>query len=68
MADTYITCNVSPCQIVTTLDVPILNIDESGGALIASAILAVWALAWGFRTIIRALNIDSNSTSTESEL
>lgn len=63
MTDTYITCTVSPCQIITTLDVPVLNIDENGGALIASAILAVWAVAWGARCLIRALNIDGDSTS-----
>jgi hypothetical protein len=66
MADTYITCTVSPCQIVTTLDVPVLNLDESGGALIASAILAVWAMGYGIRAVIRALNSDGVSTS-ESE-
>lgn len=66
MADTYITCTVSPCQIVTTLDVPLLNLDASAGALIAAAIVAVWALGWGIRACIRALNIDGLSTS-ESE-
>ena len=66
MADTYITCTVSPCQIVTTLDVPVLNIDEEGGALIAGAILAVWALGFGIRALIRVLHSDGVSTS-ESE-
>jgi len=68
MADTYITCTVSPCQIITTLDVPVLNLDESGGALIAGAILAVWAIGWGARTLIRALNIDSDSSTSERDL
>jgi len=66
MADTYITCTVSPCQIVTTLDVPLLNLDAEGGALIAGAILAVWAMGYGIRSVIRALNSDGVSTS-ESE-
>lgn len=66
MADTYVTCTVSPCQIITTLDVPVLNLDESGGALIAGAILAVWAMGYGIRAVIRALNSDGVST-TESE-
>jgi len=66
MADTYVTCTVSPCQIITTLDVPVLNLDETGGALIAGAILAVWAMGYGIRSVIRALNSDGVSTS-ESE-
>ena len=68
MADTYITCTVSPCQIVTTLDVPVLNLDEPGALLIAGAILAVWATAWGVRALIRALSIDGNSSTSETDI
>lgn len=67
MADTYITCTVSPCQIVTTLDVPVLNLDTEGGALIAGAILAVWAVGFGVRALIKVLNIDGVSSNSESE-
>lgn len=67
MADTYITCSVSPCQIVTTLDVPILNLDELAGAQIAGAILAVWAVGFCFRALIRVLNIDGKTSNFESE-
>lgn len=67
MADTYITCTVSPCQIVTTLDVPVLNLEESGALLIAGAILAVWAVGYGFRALIRAFSIDGNSSNLEQE-
>lgn len=68
MADTYITCTVSPCQIVTTLDVPVLNLDETGALLIAGAILAVWATGWGVRALIRALSIDGNSSTSETDI
>lgn len=44
----------------------IFDLDPSGASLIAGAILAVWALGFGIRTVIRALSIDGKSTS-ESE-
>jgi len=66
MADVYVTCTVSPCQIIQTLDVPILNLDLESGGLIAGAILAVWAVGFGFRALIHALSIDGVSQS-ESE-
>lgn len=65
MSDTYVTCTVSPC--VHQVDIPILNLDTQAGAEIAGAVLAVWAAAWAFRTLIRLLNSDSVST-TESDL
>lgn len=68
MPDTYITCTVSPCQIVTTLDVPVLNLDVAGAVQIAGAVLAVWATGWGIRALIRALSIDGNSTHSETEI
>jgi len=37
------------------------------GALIAGAVLAVWAVGYGFRALIRTLNIDSNSSTSETE-
>jgi len=39
-----------------------------GGALIAGAVLAVWAVGYGFRALIRALNIDSKTSTSESEI
>jgi hypothetical protein len=63
---TSVTCSVSPCQVV--IDLPILNLDTDAGALIAGAVLAIWALGFGFRALIRALNIDSNTSTSESEI
>lgn len=52
--------------VVHELSLPPLQLDAAGGAQIASAVLAVWALGWGIRMLIRALNIDGKSTSDES--
>lgn len=65
-SDVYVTCSVSPCQIVHSIDLPPFQLSTGEGALIAGAVLAIWAVGFGFRAIIRALNIDSKSTS-ESE-
>ena len=58
MSDTYVTCSVSPCTIIYQVDLPPFQLDVAGGALIASAILVIWAIGWAFRVIIHALNID----------
>lgn len=65
--DVYVTCSVSPCQIVHTIDLPPFQLDTADGALIAGAVLVVWALGWAFRVLIRALNIDGVSSKPESE-
>lgn len=31
------------------------NIDEAGGGQIAGAIIAVWAVAWAFRMLVRTI-------------
>lgn len=67
MSDTYVTCTVSPCVVVHQIELPPFQLDEAGGAQIAGAILAVWALGWGFRALIRVFNIDGKPTS-ESEI
>jgi len=45
---------------------PPFQLDTADGALIAGAILAVWAIGWASRMLIRTLSIDGNSTK-ESE-
>lgn len=67
MADTWnITCTVSPCTIVHQIDLPPFQLDTAEGAAIAGAILAVWAVGFGIRMLIRALSSDGKSTN-ESE-
>lgn len=58
----------SACTVTLQLDVPPFNLSLEEGAVIAGAILAVWVLGWGFRVLIRTLNVDGDSsTSTSSE-
>lgn len=52
--------------IVHDLSLPPLQLDAEDGSLIAGAVLAVWAIGWAARMLIRALSIDSTSTK-ESE-
>lgn len=66
MGDVYVTCNVSPCTVVHQIDLPPFQLDTDGAALIAGAILAVWALGFAFRALIRLINSDGNQPS-ESE-
>jgi len=67
MADPVtVICNVSPCTVVHQIDLPPFQLDTADGALIAGAVLAVWAVGYGFRMLIRALSIDGKPTS-ESE-
>lgn len=53
---------------VVTINNPMFNLTPQEGGEIAVAIAAIWAIAWAFRMLIRALNVDSaSSTSTEKE-
>ncbi len=59
MADpVVVSCNVSPCVVVHQIDLPPFQLDTAEGALIAGSILAVWAVGFGIRMLIRALNTD----------
>lgn len=60
----YVSCN-SSCTVtlVHELSLPPLQLTAAEGGAIAGAILAVWAVGFGFRSVIRALNIDGNSTN-----
>lgn len=58
------TCTVT---VVHELSFPPLQLDTADGASIASAILAIWAVGWGFRVLIRTLrNTDGNQTEEEN--
>ena len=65
--DTYVTCTVSPCTIVHQFDIPPFQLDTADGALIAGAVLVVWAVGWALRVLIHALNIGGVSSTNESE-
>ena len=53
MADTYVTCSVSPCTVVYQIDLPVLNLDLDTAGLLAAAIIGVWAVGFAFRSLIR---------------
>lgn len=67
MATVNVTCNVSPCEVVHTLDIPLLNLDESGALLISGAILSVWAVGYAIRLVIRALHVDEVRTGNDGD-
>lgn len=63
MADAVtVICNVSPCVIVHQIDLPPFQLDTTEGAQIAGAILAVWAVGFGIRMLIRTLSSDGKPT------
>lgn len=64
-----VTCNGS-CTVshVVTIDFPVFQLDTADASLIAGAILAVWAVGWAFKMLIRTLNLsDGNSSTQESD-
>lgn len=65
---TVIDC-VSACTVtvVHELSLPPLQLSADEGAVIAGAILAIWAIGWGFRALIQTLkHTDGNSTQEEN--
>lgn len=64
-AATPSTVEVTPQACSLTVTNP-FSLTSAEGAQIAGAILAVWALGFGFRSVIRALHIDGK-TNSESE-
>ena len=67
MADQTITCN-SACTVTLQVELttPILSLTLEEGAAISSAILLVWAVAYGIRMLIRTVSDGTNQPS-ESE-
>jgi len=53
--------------VVHELSLPPLQLDAADGAAIAGAVLAVWAVGWAFRMLIRALHIDGTSSTSKEE-
>jgi hypothetical protein len=68
MEPVTVTCS-SSCTVthVVQIDLPPFQLDEAGGELIAGAILAVWALAWGFRVLIQTLKHTDGNPTSESD-
>lgn len=69
MADPVVIDCASACTVtvVHELSLPPLQLSADEGAVIASAILAIWAIGWGFRALIQTLkHTDGNSTTEEN--
>ena len=69
MADPSIIECATACTVtvVHELSLPPLQLSADEGAVIASAILAIWAIGWGFRALIQTLkHTDGNSNSEEN--
>lgn len=68
-----VTCDVGDKVLMTSSEVAamlpntsLFNLTSAAGAQIASAVLVVWAVGFGFRVLVRVLSIDGKLTS-ESE-
>jgi len=69
MADPIVIDCTTACTVtvVHELSLPPLQLSADEGAVIASAILAIWAVGWGFRALIQTLrHTDGNSTTEEN--
>lgn len=69
MAEQTIVC-AQACTVTVQHEfaLPVLNLSTSDAAVISSAVLLVWASGYAFRMLIRALNVDSDSsTSTDKD-
>lgn len=67
MADPVTIQCSSACTVTLELSVPPFTLSLEEGAAISGAVLLVWAVGFGIRAAIRAMNTDGNSsTSTES--
>lgn len=68
MTPAVIECsNACTITVVHELSLPVLQLDAAEGALIASAILAIWAVGWGVRVLIQTLrHTDGNPTQEEN--
>lgn len=64
------TCAGSTCTVVHQVEwVPpdLMSIDLAGGAAISAAVLLVWAVAYGFRAVIRSFReVDGNQPTEEN--
>lgn len=49
------------------ITLPVLNLGMEEAGMISSAILLVWAVGYGFRALIRVLNVDGATTSERDE-
>lgn len=51
---TTIVCDAA-CTVTLSISVPPFDLSTEDAALISAAVIAVWALAWGFRMLVRTV-------------
>ncbi len=51
---TTIVCDAA-CTVTLAISVPPFDLSTEDAALISAAVIAVWALAWGFRMLVRTV-------------
>ena len=69
MADLQVIECTGACTVTVVHEIkfPLFEMTPQEGAQIAGAVLAVWAVGWGFRVLIRTLrNTDGNQTEEEN--
>lgn len=69
MADPTVISCTSACTVtvVHELAFPVLDMSPAEGAAISSAILLVWAVGYGFRTLVKTLKTtDGNQPESEN--
>lgn len=68
MAEQTIVCTEA-CTVTVQLEItnPLLNLDTADGALIAGAVLAVWAVGFGIRALIQTLKTSDGFSNHESD-
>lgn len=68
MADPVTVSCPSACTVTLQVEVttPLFNLSVEEGGQIASAILAVWAVAWGIRLLVRLIQTGGPSNESES--
>lgn len=53
------------CTVTHVISVPPFDMSTGDASLIAAAVVAVWAVGFGFRVVIRALNVDGVKPESE---
>jgi hypothetical protein len=66
VAEQTIQCT-SACTVTVQHEItlPLLDLSPEEGAAISSAILLVWAVAWGFRALIQTIKTSDGNQPTE---
>lgn len=62
-----VTCSVSPCTVQLSFNDPVFAMDSQDAGLVAAAVVGLWAVGYGFRVLIRAMNVDRKEDASRSD-